>query len=183
MEINKERLAFIVRHEAGHWLAAHVMGMNPKEIYIKIPINGLAESAYASTLSATELMDINSVANYLKSRIITLYAGVYAANYNRDGFDNEQVIKDLSSSGGGYTDYLKIEELYRLYKNITGDKQDYGKECHEFICNVGDIVVEGYEFTSSLVDYVLGEARYLGQEILIPKEKVIAIYNKSKEKQ
>jgi len=104
----------IIRHEAGHWLVAKLLGFNA----IGIHFHDNGGHCSVSLNVATPYME--AIRSYLKSRCKQLYAG-YIAERIRDGrFDEEIYPNRTWDSFGSYClDYAQFRELVVSLCNIS----------------------------------------------------------------
>ncbi|MEY0513104.1 hypothetical protein AB7315_06825 [Providencia manganoxydans] len=172
-----EDIKSTIRHEAGHWLAALETGLNPKEI--QISLTGSFPS-FANIDCDKVLKSLSEVSDYLTARIVTLYAGAYAANFDGESFDYEAINKDFSPSGGAYIDFMRIGDLYKVYKNIN-PSGGYSDAASDMIDKAMEIVMNNYCFIKKLSEGAIVSAELRGNSVFFSQELLVKLYDLSKE--
>lgn len=106
----------VARHEAGHWLAWRLQGGDVEGIEFSVSQSGQPKGAAILRLER-HIDDTAGTISFIKSRIITLWAGVYAQSF--DGSDyNPDVMGELFLRNGGRIDHIKAHEYLLLLKNL-----------------------------------------------------------------
>ncbi|WP_395303252.1 hypothetical protein R0L47_05635 [Pectobacterium polonicum] len=170
----------LAKHEAGHWLAAHKLGWDPKEIGIRVPQRSGAHYAYTMSSYRTDLKDMDDVRHYAGGRVKILYSGCYAEHYDGSDFDKTTIMKEMGQGGGAYSDFWKAEEIYFFYYNCLSVKPGWEKAFEPIITDVQITIEMHYDFLDSVGSYAASVAKTAGQEITIPPEILVEIFNKSR---
>ncbi|WP_447877514.1 hypothetical protein [Serratia fonticola] len=114
----KRKVFEVAKHEAGHWLVWRLLRGKSGDIDLISPSNadpkGSSQIPFECQMSS--LIDAQL---FVRARIITLWAGVYAQTFDGENFDNEKLMYEFNS-GGGRLDWLKADEYLFLYANMIG---------------------------------------------------------------
>jgi hypothetical protein len=117
---DRRRIMPVAQHEAGHFVAARVLGFRTVSISVEMLPNGGHNGGAEITLSEP-LQSLGETMVYLRRRVQVLYAGALAQtlreNAPRVQADQEQACKFLKA-GGAEQDYAKARELMRVLRNI-----------------------------------------------------------------
>jgi len=111
----------VAQHEAGHFVAARVLGFRTVGISVEMLPNG-GHNGGAEIALSEPLQSLGETMEYLRRRVQVLYAGALAQtlreNAPRVEADQEQACKFLRAGGGAEQDYAKARELMRVLRNI-----------------------------------------------------------------
>lgn len=169
----------IAKHEAGHWLAAFKLGWNPRGIGLKVPSHAKDHMGYSETSHKVDLSSIEDVRIYARGRVKILYSGVYAEHFDGKDFDHESIMRDMGRGGGAFSDFWKAEEIYFFYYNCLEIKSEWEKEFQPIICDVQLMIEMHYDFITSVANYVMARANFVGQNIEISSSDLIRIFKNS----
>lgn len=88
-------------------------------------------SAGAVTFLNVDLSDTANVLNYLRGRVLSLYAGVLAQalGFGTGVIDHEKATQYLKE--GGNTDHAKVRELVNMIRNIEHGAEENASTCNE----------------------------------------------------
>lgn len=170
----------LAKHEAGHWMAAHKLGWNPKEIGIRVPQRLGAHYAYTMSSYRTDLKDMDDVRRYAGGRVKILYSGCYAEHYDGSEFDKATIMKEMGQGGGAYSDFWKAEEIYFFYYNCLSVKPGWEQAFEPIITDVQMTIEMHYDFLDAVGAYAASIAKTEGQEITISSKILVEIFNKSR---
>lgn len=123
MDDKQKRKVFeIAKHEAGHWLAWRLLRGRSGNIELIKPSNADPKGS-AQIPFEYEISNLIDAQLFVRARIITLWAGVYAQTFDGKQFDTEKLVHEFKS-GGGQLDWLKADEYVSLYANMLGRYED-----------------------------------------------------------
>lgn len=157
----------VIRHEVGHWLSWRLQGGIVGDIEV-INYSSADPKGSATIIFDREFCHISDVIKFTRSRIITLWSGVYAQAF--DGHEyNASIIKSEFGVGGGRLDWLKAHEYLLLLKSLLGNK--YSLEClhsevdHETAVLIADNFDKIVKISSSISNLVNEkDKRYIFKE-------------------
>jgi hypothetical protein len=107
----------IGQHEAGHYIAARVLGFKVGSISLTITDLLGGHSAGSEITPACPLSGDECIIDYLERRVTVLYSGALAESLSNDIIDNDYALNCIRA-GGGKSDYDKARELIQLLRNI-----------------------------------------------------------------
>jgi hypothetical protein len=105
----------IGRHEAGHYVAARVLGFNAGAITLELRPAKQHQGGAAITL-AVPVKSVDDVVSYLERRIQVLYAGALAETMEVDQVDEKKACEVLEAEAS--QDAAKVREYVLLLRNI-----------------------------------------------------------------
>jgi hypothetical protein len=117
MHVRMRRKIDILRHEAGHLVVGKLLGFETGLIRLT------DKDAGAEITLTPHLADIPSLVDYIKRRVVVLYAGVASEALRSTKIDQAQALKDFSSEAG-MNDFAKIRELLLLLAGIECGESD-----------------------------------------------------------
>lgn len=168
----RARMVHVGRHEAGHYVAARVLGFKTGAIeFTMLDLTG-AHRASADIFLACPLHDTPSIGDYLERRITVLYAGVWAESLQNGELDPEIAEQSLTS-GGGVHDHQKARELIQLLRNIRFPEAKSEEEINAGLATIyeelwmraADIVKADHEMVEGLGCRVVSLATELGEPV------------------
>lgn len=105
----------VFRHEAGHMVVAKLLGFETQEV-----VYG-TETAGAKLIIEPNLPDTQSVAEFIRKRLVILHAGVLAESINGGKTNSDRAI-ELIRDKEGADDYSKVRELTRVLAGVCTRK-------------------------------------------------------------
>lgn len=135
-----DRARSVAQHEMGHYVVARLMGIATDDVSIKI-IGHNGHIGAATVFLAQGLSNLDAVTNYLKCRVLTLYAGAMAETLHPEhvpqtGVDNDRAVSIIRGALGAEQDHAKAREAIHLLRNImhpeTQDRDEIQRQLSAF---------------------------------------------------
>lgn len=172
----------VAQHEMGHYVVARALGFRTGDVSIELtgPIDGHRGAAAVTLPTATGSIDL--IADYLRRRVIVLYAGGIAEALPRYGspskkVDIESAIKIIRNPGlGAEQDHAKARELINVLRNVTrcGTDGADDSETQAELDNLDEqLFSRAVELVESHVDTILGLAGNLAARLTATKTPVV----------
>lgn len=119
----RDRARAVAQHEMGHYVVARLMGVATGDVSIQITGHNGHRGA-ATVLLAQGLPSVDAVSNYLKRRVLILYAGamgetLHPGHVPQTGVDNDQAVSIIRGDFGAEQDHAKAREAIYLLRNIV----------------------------------------------------------------
>ncbi|WP_427167915.1 hypothetical protein [Citrobacter koseri] len=145
------QLKDVVLHEVGHWLSWKLQGgvVGPIEI-INYSLSGPKGST--TIIHDWKIHDVNDVITFTKSRIITLWSGVYAQAFDGIAYNVATVRREFNAGGGGRLDWLKAHEYLLLLKNLYGNSISFESLHHQVDQETATLIADNYSVVRKLSD-------------------------------
>ena len=172
----------IAQHEMGHYVVARALGFKTGDVSIEVigPIDGHRGTAAVTLSTATGSLEL--IADYLRRRVIVLYAGAAAEALPRYGSPSKQV--DVESAleiirnprNGAEQDHAKARELIHVLRNATrsGTDADNDLETQGELDELDEqLFRRAIELVESHVDTILGLACNLSARVVVPKTPAV----------
>ncbi|MEH2509479.1 hypothetical protein V1291_000833 [Nitrobacteraceae bacterium AZCC 1564] len=155
----------ILRHEAGHLVVGKLLGFETGSVRLT------AKDAGAEITLAPHLADIDQTKDYIKRRVIVLYAGACAEALRGKKIHEPQVLSDLESDHAT-NDFAKIRELLLLLAGIEIDDDnrqdlldkyvaDYSNRAGELVEKYADTI---HEVANDLAENISAEGMTLSKD-------------------
>jgi len=124
----RDRALRVALHEFGHYVAARTLGFRTGEVTIQLhfELGGIAHRGGAKIELAHQLDTTTDVIDYLKKRVVILYAGAVAETLNQHGVvDQRYAVQILHTAGqGAEQDHAKARELLHILRSICHPTTD-----------------------------------------------------------
>jgi len=159
----------IIRHEAGHWLVAKLLGFNAIGIHIH------DKGGHCSVSLNVATSDMDAIRSYLKNRCKQLYAG-YLAERIRDGRFDEELYPNMTWDlfGSYCLDYAQFRELVTSLGNISDQEPN-----DELRAEIGDqLKIETIGLLrqhSATLEAIVKYLKSIGPKITCPSEDIEAL--------
>jgi len=119
----RDRALQIAHHEMGHYVVARTLGFATGGVTLAVTMD-LRHKGGASINLARSISSMESMKEYLESRMMVLMAGAMAQTFPSKPSAARRVDKSkattlLKGEQGAEQDYAKIRELQHLLRNIT----------------------------------------------------------------
>lgn len=156
----------LLKHEAGHLVVGKLMGFETGDVHIsKI-------DAGAQITLAPDLTDLSEAKDYIKRRVIVLYAGAMSEALRNSVVKKTQVFEDFDSQFA-VNDFAKIRELLLLLAGLDsqGSRQD---NLNSYVDEYSDRSLKLVEKYATVIRAVADEMWPLipGEVGIIPKSDV-----------
>jgi hypothetical protein len=143
----KKELVKIGQHEVAHYIVAKLLGFNVGAISLKVTHIHQGHDAGSEITLYNGLKNLFDTQEYLKKRIIVLYAGVLGESLSSGKINIEYAVAELHK--GGKSDYDKCRELLQILNNITYPE---AKDDGESTQNLKKISDELWEKAAGMVE-------------------------------
>ena len=173
----------IAQHEMGHYVASRRLGFNTGDVSVQVTGINMGHSGEAVILPYEPLRSLGEIEQYLRRRIIVLFAGVlsetlFSAEPSRSVTEDNQAkaIEILEHpNSGAHVDYAKIRELRTVLRNLRFPETnplDDGGVRKELQALSDELWGEAIELINEHFDLICGLAGNLTQRLTELKERV-----------
>lgn len=165
----------VAKHEVGHWLAWHYFGGVSSGVEVTIlSVSGRHMGASLPDLDWT-MDSLQDAINYIKARLITLHAGIYAQCFMGHDFDADRIQKEFCHLGSAGSDFHKAVELSWVYCNLIGRSDDYQTVTSEISQEAANLIATNFDFIRMAALKISEMAFYEGQIIKIKDHELLSI--------
>jgi hypothetical protein len=162
----KDGVESICRHEAGHWLAAQILGLHTNGI--EIELNSFQPKGMVNIDTwKSEMVSVDQIETFLEKRIVELFCGAIAEFMPVDGKATEEDVANCTvawnpdSTAGN--DYAKITTLIHLLRNIRFPNSDSLNQVDqelktiekELLVRASELVAKNVTFLNQLTGYMI----------------------------
>lgn len=173
----------LARHEAGHHVAARVLGFKVGDMELTMNDGRGAHDASCDIKLYQPLADEAAIVDYLERRIVVLTAGAMSETLRNGKFDN-QAACDSSNTGGAMNDRAKAREYLQLLRNIqhktaSSDENEILRQMSVIDLalwnRAGDLVVAEYEQIEGVGAALADRMLHLGQKAVLTGAEIDAM--------
>ena len=171
---HRERARTLAQHEMGHYVLARVMGFRTGEVTLEL-IGDTGHKGGSAIFLDQPTNDIDALANYLKRRIIVLFAGVLAETLPpRYDTQNRGVNQSRASEIfhspflGAVQDNARVSEALMLLRNVQSRTPCSEKEVDREMTEIGNLMwARAISLVEQFEDVIVGVAARLTQDLQI----------------
>lgn len=142
-----------LKHELGHFIAAHAYGRSPQKITIERDYSGGgAEVQLIKSINTIECM-----IEYARTRVIILYSGVIAESIVQGKIYNKTACELLGKNGKN--DYYKAREVLQILRNIQHgecNENEAEKQINKISNKLWDLSIIFIAQNTNIIDVNLG---------------------------
>lgn len=170
----------VAQHEMGHYVVARAMGFRTGDVTIELlgAFDGHRGTAEVTLPIATGSIEL--VADYLRRRVLVLYAGGVAEALPRYGSPSKKVDIDhaleiiRNPASGAEQDHAKAKELIHVLRNVTRCATSSDVETQAQLDELDrELFGRAVELVELHVDTILGLAGNLSDRVPAPKTLVV----------
>jgi hypothetical protein len=171
---HKERARTLAQHEMGHYVLARVMGFGTGEVTLEL-IGDNGHKGGSAIFLDQPTNDIEALANYLKRRIIVLFAGVLAETLSprhdtRNRGVNQSKASEIFHSPflGAVQDNARVSEALMLLRNVQSRTPCSEQEVDREMTEIGNLMwARAISLVEQFEDVIVGVATRLTQDLQV----------------
>lgn len=173
----------VARHEAGHYVAARVLGFKTSDMELTMHDGQGGHHASCDIKLYQPLADETAIVDYLERRIVVLTAGAMSETLRNGEFDNQAACDSLNT-GGAMNDRAKAREYQQLLRNIrhktapSDENEMLGQlsVIDQALWNrASELVVAEYKQIEGIGAALVDRTRHLGQKAVLTGAEIDAM--------
>jgi hypothetical protein len=174
----KKELVKIGQHEVAHYIVAKLLGFNVGAISLKVTHIHEGHDGTAEITLYRGLKSLQETQEYLKKRIIVLYAGVLGESLSSGKINDEYAVEELNK--GGKSDFDKCRELLQILNNITHTEAIDEEEADRNLKKINDdlwgkaveMVEQEHEIIVELGMRIAYSVEYVGHKFELSNDEI-----------